>query len=970
MNGLSLLIPLILSAPADDFDAALFRDPPGEYRPAPFWFWNDVLEEEELARQLAAFREAGCYHIMLHPRYGLGGPFGHAEIEYYLSPAYFDRIGFTIRKAKELGLSLWLYDDYNWPSGYGGGRVLLGGTVGDWCAPPNPEFRARHIARVETRILGPTEYYQEVPEGDVLRIFGIRRTADGLDPASQIDLTRFAEGIHFRWDAPDGDWLIIFFLLRDSTHFPAGKRDLRYVDLMSPGCVEKFIAVTHAEYERRFGSEFGQTIRGIFTDEPAYFNNNIWGEDPDTLPWTPLLFDAFQTAKGYDLAAALPALWYDFDGVSHRARADFWDIASSLYRDHFFRRIHDWCEARGIASTGHVLEETFRFHRAFEGGDFFRTMRFLHIPGIDQIGGRDFGRMNPKLGSSCRALFGRNRILSETFGAYGWDLTLEDLREILQWQIVRGVNLEVFHAFFYSTAGPRKHDAPPDLFYHNLWKPYFRTIADACGRLSYVASTGEHVADVAVIYPVSAIVDSGPPSAFGDLERAYADFEAVSDVLLEHQRDFNYVPESALYEDAGAEVGLRDGRLIAGRGSYSTVVIPPVGVFDLRALARLDAFAEAGGTVIIVRDLARRDPRAAEGAMRAFWDRIFGGGGEIGDRPWVRRLPSGGRWILTGAAPPEASRVRPVAIPRRHADYAVDWVAGFARAVRADVPAGIEVDSFAPELVYRHHRSRHRTATADIFLVVNESRAALDRDVAFRVPGVPSEADPLTGEVRPCATWERDGDAARIRMRLGPYGSRVFIFRADAKPLATRIRDWSGDLVSANDEAVEVIVEESGEAFIEGARGGRPFRRTALIQDGLLPIDVPGPFAFTIPGEPTVARGTGSWTDRHPRYSGWATYEAEVFIDRSFLATGRRIILDLGDVRHLAEVRVNGTAAGALLWAPYRIDVTAAARPGKNAISIRVANTWANAYQNRPEPSGLLGPVRLVPARAVRWTFP
>ena len=56
--------------------------------------------------------------------------------------------------------------------------------------------------------------------------------------------------------------------------------------------------------------------------------------------------------------------------------------------------------------------------------------------------------------------------------------------------------------------------------------------------------------------------------------------------------------------------------------------------------------------------------------------------------------------------------------------------------------------------------------------------------------------------------------------------------------------------------------------------------------------------------------------------------------------------LDLGDVRHMAEVWVNGQEAGKRLWAPFRYDVASAIRPGTtNTIRVRVGNLLCNAMK-------------------------
>ena len=99
------------------------------------------------------------------------------------------------------------------------------------------------------------------------------------------------------------------------------------------------------------------------------------------------------------------------------------------------------------------------------------------------------------------------------------------------------------------------------------------------------------------------------------------------------------------------------------------------------------------------------------------------------------------------------------------------------------------------------------------------------------------------------------------------------------------------------------------------------------------------------------------------------------------LQSAGRIFLDLGDVRDLAEVRVNGAPVGTAWHAPFRLDLTGKLKPGVNHLEIKVVNTWVNRLigDKQPgavpitftviptytagaplRPSGLIGPVQLV----------
>jgi hypothetical protein len=117
-------------------------------------------------------------------------------------------------------------------------------------------------------------------------------------------------------------------------------------------------------------------------------------------------------------------------------------------------------------------------------------------------------------------------------------------------------------------------------------------------------------------------------------------------------------------------------------------------------------------------------------------------------------------------------------------------------------------------------------------------------------------------------------------------------------------------------------------------------------------------------------------------FSGVATYRNSFALPRG-TKPGAALVLDLGKIGDVAEVRVNGTMVGTVWKAPYRLDIGPAVRPGKNELEIRVANVWVNrligdqqpgakkvAFVAAPtytpdaplRPAGLMGPVSLLTA--------
>jgi hypothetical protein len=93
-----------------------FQKPSKDFGPVPFWFLNNDLAEEEIDWFLQELVDKGNSGVFLHPRTGL-------EVE-YLSRGFWEKIAYCIEACRKYGLKAWLYDEYNWPSGVAGGRIL------------------------------------------------------------------------------------------------------------------------------------------------------------------------------------------------------------------------------------------------------------------------------------------------------------------------------------------------------------------------------------------------------------------------------------------------------------------------------------------------------------------------------------------------------------------------------------------------------------------------------------------------------------------------------------------------------------------------------------------------------------------------------------------------------------------------------------------------------------------------------
>jgi hypothetical protein len=77
-------------------------------------------------------------------------------------------------------------------------------------------------------------------------------------------------------------------------------------------------------------------------------------------------------------------------------------------------------------------------------------------------------------------------------------------------------------------------------------------------------------------------------------------------------------------------------------------------------------------------------------------------------------------------------------------------------------------------------------------------------------------------------------------------------------------------------------------------------------------------------------------------FAGTATYRKQIKLDAKALGRNKRIVIDLGELNDIAEIRVNGKGAGVLWYPPYSVDITSLLHKGENILEILVTTNWAN----------------------------
>ncbi|MBY0239806.1 MAG: glycoside hydrolase [Burkholderiaceae bacterium] len=651
----------------------------------------------------------------------------------------------------------------------------------------------------------------------------------------------------------------------------------------------------------------------------------VYGSD-----WTGDFLAQFRRRRGYDLTPYLPQVYSGQGPDAPALRRDWALTQTELVNERFLAPINAWARAHGTR---------FRSQTYGEPAVSLSSTRLVDLPEGEGPQHRAFSFT--RLATSGGHLFGRNVISAETwtwlnspaFNASPLDMKAEADRMLLQ-----GVNQFIGHGWPYTPPGAQE---PGYAFYaaavfndHQPWWTVMPDVNRYLQRISYLMRQGRPANTVAVLLPNDDVYAALNPGK----------------VSLSAEMHHHVTPElTAQILDAGHNLDYTDADAVLAQGiAQPVLVLPHVTRLAPQVLARIDAYAQRGGQVIAVGAL----PSAAPGFLdaQAVGEQVRAASQALATRSTVQVVPDDG---ALGAA--------------------------LARAVR-------------PDLLVRGQNGdvgfiRRQLADADIYFIANTGNQPVRTSAAI-------------AQQRRHAAWVNPHDGS------------------------ARAVSWSGATQPGLNQARDVASKQTLESSPELALALAPYESTVLVlSDTPLPSVRPAAegeptvvarldtgWQLTFPGLKQAAQPVAalrSWTDDDATryYSGIGVYSRDVTLEGAALA-GKRITLDFGPgtplastakvpagmramlegpVREAAVVLVNGQRAGAAWCPPYKVDVTALLRPGRNRIEVQVANLALNALagQERPDyrllwarygqrfvpqdtqliapkPSGMLGPVQLV----------
>ena len=594
--------------PAAAEAAATAGEPAADAAPDPAKKFAEEFANPPNSHRLVQY-QLNDQTLKKYPEYGIGGYMGFFYKELYQQgPEARKKIGPFIAEAEKQGAPVWLADDFGYPSGMGGGKVVEN----------NAEFEVRGLATVSQKGEGTGPANIDLPAGAERFVSAAlyRVTPDGLQVAEGATVS--VEEGKVTAEGVDGSWELhaFFTVIRDrdvqaQSTMGQFKHSGRYPDLLNPDAVKSFLEIMHTPISVESGGLAGKA-RGFYANEPHLMQLHWVMDDAPfaCVSWNAEIPAKFQAMHGYDLMPQLPRLFAGDDLESRRVRTHFHQTVAELLRANFAGQIREWCEARGVSSSGHFLHDEYPSLHVPCYGDLLLFAAEFDVPAMDiGIPNRDrfdsFHYEQARFCSSIAEWKDRDEVvvlLDPIISGGGLQRLSPEIPLLLNsanWLFFHGVNsftsylpLDPVDTTDNKGRGRKATGYTPE---------EFRAFNEYIGRLSLVLRGARRENEVAVYYPISRFQGLYRPSNqhWSKVHKEFVawekPWETIDDTLTSADIDF-----SVVHPQAVAEATIDDGRLRIGRGSYRVLVMPPMDLLPLEVLRKIEAFEAAGGKVLWV----------------------------------------------------------------------------------------------------------------------------------------------------------------------------------------------------------------------------------------------------------------------------------------------------------------------------------------------------------------------------------
>lgn len=732
------------------------------------------------------------------------------------------------------------------------------------------------------------------------------------------------------WTFPAGTWEVLRIgytdtskRLTDSTGTPRGMP----LDAMSANAFDDYWRQAVSPLLDAAGPYIGKSLRYLVTDSWEAGGTN----------WTATFREEFKRRRGYDPVPYLPIVAGRIIGsrdVSNKFLFDLRRTVADLITANYYDRFAAHAKEQGLGTHsesggphGAPIDalETFR-SSSFPQTEFWASSNYHRVT--------DGQRFFVKEASSAAHIYGKPFVAAEgptSMALAAWSESPgRNVQPTFDQALTEGLDLLFWHEF---TSSPAKYGLPGQEYFAGThlnpnvtWWRQAGPFLLALNRAQFLLQQGRSVADLLYFrgdqVPGFVRVKADDPA---HVLPGY-DYDVTSDDALLHRMQFS-----------GADLHTPEGL------HYRALALPASGALSYPALQWISTFVRQGGIVIGVKP---------GGPLGIVPDRQEAAYTRLASEMWAD--------CERGATESHYGRGRIFCTAQSRAVLlSMQIVPDFSYRLRGgetSADAGLAFD-------YVHRR----TAGAEIYFVRNTLDQSVAATLSFRVHGrTPELWLPDDGSTTPTLIYRETKDGrTEIPLTFPAKGSLFFVFE---RPQALHLTGmWNGGSEIFPSARPGVGAFQSGNsglvAFAPCAcrtTDSSGHSRTFAIPPDRSAAPAFGPWTLSFPagwGAPSSipVERFQSWTEsRNPgvRYfSGTATYSSILHVSSTLIAPGRQVWLNLGDVREIASVSVNGVPVQTLWRAPFVVRIDRRLHAGDNQVEIAVTNLWPNRLIGDLQPS-------------------
>lgn len=904
-----------------------FQNPGDDYKPGVYWYFMDGnMNAESIHKDLEAMKKAGIANaIFLEVNVGI--PRGKVD---FLSDEWFSLFTYAMKEAKRLGINISLGIGPGW-TGSGGPwvkasqsmQLLVAGETAVSAddkadvilpvpAPPHPFFGEGGLP--EDFKKARLDYYQDIAvlafpqQTDAKRLKDYEEKAffyrapyssatvrpfisssypdennDEAMPESEvINLTgKMDKDGRLNWHPKSGKWTVMRFVSRNNGAItrPAPVPGLGFeADKFDTTALKVQMDNYVGRILKATGTKPNNTRGGLKT-----LHIDSW--EMSSQNWSQRFRQEFIKRRGYDPLKYFPAYYGHVVESAAKSERFLWDMRQTtqeLIFENHAGYVKKYARDRGM-------------NLSIEPYDMNPTSD-LDFGSIADVPMAEFWSKGYGFNSSYSVfeatsvghVMGRKVIQSESFTAQegGWNQYPGSMKNQGDWALAAGINKFFFHTFenqfLPDNLKPGATMGPYGIHWDRsqTWWPMVGAYHAYLTRCQYMLQQGRTVADILFLTP------EGCPNVF------VPPASAITRDTIGDRKGFNF---DGCTGNQLMHATVRGHDIVfPGGATYKVLVLPAIKTMTPELLAKVESLVKAGAAIIGPRP--KWSPSlvnypACDVTISSISKKVWGDENvtnEINYRQYGKgTVISGGEADkLDGALYPYYPTIASVL---KKLNYVEDFT--------ADAPV----------------RYTHRTGTDwDIYFVSNTSSHPVDFNAQFHtLKGSPELWDANSGSSKPLLHFSHTQRITNVPLKLQPYESCFVVFSKEFK--------W------------------------------KPLPGKTIIKtDTLTGLSTNWQVAFNPKwGGPAHAefKTLADWSQMDDEgikyYSGTAIY-TKTFKISTQPKKGSHIYLDLGDVKDMARITLNGKEIGILWTAPWRADITTALRPGDNELKIEVVNLWAN----------------------------